>query len=1047
MYSSDNTVILNAANVSTTNVISESNNYIIDHNGSHNSVHNYSNTQSTQSTQSQSEDNESDRDQTFSNESIISSRTKRERKYDRGPNINPHINPIINPPRPDGMTFPFLSPNLPLVDGNPYFLHDNRVIGFNRPRYTVNHININSADRNKHTVSKIRCSVRLDIDPMSFNGSFLKINIPDTDQFRINDKIIINGVAERELTIRSVVSDDFGNDVNYFMTEEEKQYMTINADNNMQIDTRFTSGLKDSLTDLAVDFKGFIGDKKTEWYFDTRIFKWEFIQSTIPISNSLEDKHVRILRITEDVLGVTRDSCKHSEKKQIKAYMVVAEFVIDLYGTVIEIIHGSDKINGIQYVSNDIFWTDPKSSSKKDTNPQDISTHSAEGIPNDYYAESACALILAGLNVIPTVPTTIYKAMEYFDKIQNTVRPIFLRHMMKVPNFALRYAEANKSYPTSVRLIVPEATKVSNTTMIGNISLSLLNSQHKMYLTRSSIERDIGNHINNVAIADTPSPNKFYIKLNNPYAKKRFEFSNPFMSGALLIKVYDESVSDVTIKYKHYGGVPINLINTDHQSDYQSNPLIVNTINRFKYIHNIIKQDIVKVSDIVKNSYIIVELDRVGYFNKKFGGDNVYISLVDDVCSGYPNPNNYVINLEKIYTNIVMIRMIGSCFPKSQNLIMNGLTGGKRNNRFYWQNMDDGDTVYSIAIDPGNYTPNEFKHAFEKEISKVRRISDGVPSRFINHIEMDINNESQKVTLVSYNEYISNNEKVLVKYTKLSTINKEFTRSSTVDPENEYYHYPIGNYFKIFPIINTDCDLIRIKIYHPNNRVNVNDKIIIINSLNFGHIPARYINGSHIVTRVTSNYYDILLSNINLDTTLDDTIMGGNALTIYTPNMIRVRFDYQDTFGKILGFRNVGECTSITPYSSVITNNTLYENEKMCLSTKDVSIHGPLQFESPQYILMTCCQIPPSSNSNSSGPIKDYFYRINMCGLQNTNVYNSYVKSPVCLNDPLERLSELNLSFYAPDGSYYDFNGRDHSFNLEIVTYDEIPEGTCINSS
>lgn len=355
-------------------------------------------------------------------------------------------------------------------------------------------------------------------------------------------------------------------------------------------------------------------------------------------------------------------------------------------------------------------------------------------------------------------------------------------------------------------------------------------------------------------------------------------------------------------------------------------------------------------------------------------------------------------------------------------------------------------------MDPGNYTQSEFKHAFENKIRKINRVNNYIPHGSTNHIILDINSKSEKVKFTSYTKH---NNIIFVKSTNLTTINKEHTNNISLDCEdqdqgsslidNTYYQYPTGNYFKMFPNINIDRDSIRIKIHHPNNNVKVNDKILISKSLNFGKIPEKYLNGFHIVTRVSGDHYDIILNNVNMDNNLDSTIMGGNEITIMTPNIFRIRFDYHDTIGKILGFRDVGEYTSITPYSFILTNNTFYENKNTDILT-NLSINKGLQFEGPQYILIKCSQIPFSFESKNLGVIKDYFYRIDLCGLNNTYIYKSFVKSPIRFNDPLKQLSELNIDIYSPDGSYYDFNGKNHSFVLEIITYNELPVGTCIGS-
>jgi len=49
-------------------------------------------------------------------------------------------------------------------------------------------------------------------------------------------------------------------------------------------------------------------------------------------------------------------------------------------------------------------------------------------------------------------------------------------------------------------------------------------------------------------------------------------------------------------------------------------------------------------------------------------------------------------------------------------------------------------------------------------------------------------------------------------------------------------------------------------------------------------------------------------------------------------------------------------------------------------------------------------------------------------------------------NDPLPVLEELDISFYSPDGTIYDFNGLDHAFMLEVTTLTKTPVETGISS-
>lgn len=932
---------------------------------------------------------------------------------------------------------------------DPYigYLHKNGLIGKNKNLYNIDYINIDSSFREKNASSKTKFTIQLDNNPLEFNGLFLRIYVNDTSLFSLNDKINLSGIMEKELTLRSIVTDDFGNKINYFLMQETQQFMTITADTNININSGFTTEVKEDYTDMVVQFTGFKGDIKTEWYFDTRGFIWEFIPIIV------NDQDAYIFRLTEDVLGVSESTANNPENTQVKLNMLIAEFKVDRFGTVFEI------TGGIPYRADDIRWTEPASMAGSGTPPV--------GIPEPYYTDSSTQLLLLGLSTLPTVPTTFYKVMDYFNKVQNAIRPIFLNKMSQVINFNLRYQEKNKTYRDVVRIVVPEQTKITNTSFVGNISLNLLNGYHRMFLTSADVERDLGIYDPETSISnDNLAIDKFYISLNKPYTKRDFSFTNPLLTGALLVTVYEEPISDITIKYLHYGGVPIKNINAEFPIGFKS-------VEGFKYVR-----------DIVENSYIVVELDRVGLLDNKFGGDCIYLGLIENITNGYPNPNSYVVNLEKVYTNVVLIRMVNSIFPVTQKVLMDGLSGGRRNNRFYWQNLDDGDTIYQIELEAGNYSTIEFKTLFENTVKNIPRninVANNINSFDLdfgiqmNCITIDINENSDKVIFKSFNVFNPSDEIYLEK-DKLSEINQlcgsvmmntnELPEQNLVDEEDIYYQYPTGDFFKNFPNMNIDCDAYRIKIKfdNTNNILKVGDMIVIENSLNFEDIPEKYLNGSHIVTRVDENSFDILISNVNLDNTLDMTIKGGFEIVLYTPNLFRIRFDFQDTFGTELGFRDVGQETSITNYLHVIDNDILYENEdqssvlqtitgrKIDLQTSTTfNIRNTLQLTGPPYILITCKEIPKCKNF---GTIKDYFYKIylkkqstndNVTRNVDRNAYDTYVNAPIFFNDPIN-LNSLSLDFYAPDGSYYDFNGADHSFVLEIVTFNEIPEGTSIES-
>ena len=69
-----------------------------------------------------------------------------------------------------------------------------------------------------------------------------------------------------------------------------------------------------------------------------------------------------------------------------------------------------------------------------------------------------------------------------------------------------------------------------------------------------------------------------------------------------------------------------------------------------------------------------------------------------------------------------MVKIISSEFPNSEKIIKN-TPASKQNNKIYWQNLDDGDHIYSAEISAGNYKSNELEIALEKVFYDTGRIN------------------------------------------------------------------------------------------------------------------------------------------------------------------------------------------------------------------------------------------------------------------------------------------------------------------------------------
>ena len=569
-----------------------------------------------------------------------------------------------------------------------------------------------------------------------------------------------------------------------------------------------------------------------------------------------------------------------------------------------------------------------------------------------------------------------------------------------------------------------------------------MNNYHNIYLSEYDALRALNTTDNSNNIHDTTiNINKFYFNLERPYENNRMILENPLNSNILKVTTFVHTISDITILYNHYGGLPIRNILADY-------PIGILRTDGYKYIKSV-----------VKNRYITIDLDRIGMYSNRFGGDCISIGIINNIEKNSFNSNRYTFDFGKLYTNVVMIKMMGSAFPKTHKLINDGLRGNKKNNCMYWQNLEDGNTLYKINIDTGIYTHESLKNEIESKVRLINRQKDNISINSKNYITVDINILSNIIKLTSYDEYIpSVIYEPILSIEKITNINN--TEIKDIDNNDIWYHYPDGGYFSNFGNVENECSCIRVRIYHHNHKLNIKDKIIIENSIDIGIIPSSYINKEHTIIQVIdNNIYDIVITNINylsnIDFKTEPDIKGGNNIKIYSLLKFRLRFDFEDTFGDILGFRNTGNSLSITPYTSIITNNVIYQNESIdtiishnkLVNTDNqivLNIHNNIKLNTPEYLIISCKEI---QNIKNNGHVKDFFYKIHLSVNNNQYAYNTYIDSPVFYNQPLKNLRRLTLEFYTPNGEFYNFNNCPHSFDLQIISYSEIPSGTNISSN
>ncbi len=488
-------------------------------------------------------------------------------------------------------------------------------------------------------------------------------------------------------------------------------------------------------------------------------------------------------------------------------------------------------------------------------------------------------------------------------------------------------------------------------------------------------------------------------------------------------------VSDCEIIYYNLGNYPLSLLNANLPlSDYYLTPYLPVVGVGIDYIE-------LRLTDNISINQNI-QLKGTWVNNNFFTGEDIEIGTVSSINVGYPTPSSFKIFLDKNYNNVASIKVISSEIPNILKNI-NAESDFKRvfrfnnaenlfvptvNNKLYWDNLLDIQT-YFIEIPTGYYSFPQLAKVIEDLVSTVPRITTVQNNLYLfNDMTVDFDEKNNIASFKSYSTYILPD--------CLADLNKE---SEGINEKGNAYV---------------------IKINHPNHNLNVGDRIFITGSIDYYDVDKSYINdtdGHLIINIINNDFYEIKLTNINLINDVGNTF-GGKQIKIKTSNSFRLRFDYPDTFGSIIGFRYVGTPNAITPYCNLLNSYTVnnldpyvYDVGKILVATNLVSqyqIFNDFDNTSNKYLLLQCTNLNTCTNPN--GP--PYFYKFLMNGPPNSIIYNSFVNAPVYLNPPVRFLSELEFTFVDPNGKQVNFYNRNFSLTLEIINIDNSPENTNINT-
>ena len=547
-------------------------------------------------------------------------------------------------------------------------------------------------------------------------------------------------------------------------------------------------------------------------------------------------------------------------------------------------------------------------------------------------------------------------------------------------------------------------------TFLGNIPVNTINTMQQVYLTltNANIISDVPN-ADNVAnvISMTGDPNYF-----GPSPDFLFILLPLILlpTATYVLGDYNFRIVFTTIQ-----GIPLNRFNT-------SNQLNPTSLQQFQTITSV---DATGYSITLPDPAITDVDPTTGQSSTTIfaGGNFIMIGVVSGINVGYPDPSSYKITLPLTYHNVVSIRLVSTEIPNSNKTIRDFPVAGANNN-LYWNDLDDGDTLYQISVPAGNYTPQDLIAELNTLFAQTPRINAELSQAMRNALGITYTSTHFMQTMINLN-----------------------TSVVTFNPFKEFIvQQPIINIEPPVIPFNPNVDY-QLTILQNNHGITAVGTVVLIQgAIDDSGIPASVINRELVVSDIIDlNTYKVMLPRFNPITNTANT-GGGVNVFIYVPDVARFRFDQPNTLGTVLGFRNPGDPLSITPFSSEISNANPYDQEL----TTDIfgqPIHitnNSLQFSGDNYIIMTA---EPVEVYQSISAVKNPFAKIILCDSPGKILYNTYVSMTQIYENPISSLNELTINFYTPDGVAVNFDGLEHSFTLEIVTISDIPQGTRINAN
>ena len=512
------------------------------------------------------------------------------------------------------------------------------------------------------------------------------------------------------------------------------------------------------------------------------------------------------------------------------------------------------------------------------------------------------------------------------------------------------------------------AGNINSGTYLLNYPINLINKTHTVYFRR--------------AVTDQFDPNAYYIQLEIE-AESEFTYQYSF-----------------NLSYLNIRNVGLNQINAGY-------PISPDRLTGSQIIDSVINNNFYtfSVTSLADSSTLSI-YDNNFYNSSPNNGDGnniIIIKIINDI-SGYPNNNDYVINLQRNFYHVVQINLINTIFPITQKLI-NANPASTQNNLFYWQNLPDGDTIYSVSVPSGNYG--------------LADLSTQLTSLINNTIRSNIDSTKLVNNIYTYNT----NYAVVTTNQIQNTFSIQF-----------FQNIILSNAIFKSKIVYPD-GFTRILVTYTNHSLVAGNILTFTNVIGTENIPAQYLNGSFPIEEIIdTNTFTIKLDRFNNDDSGNTN--GGTAIKILVPIQARLLFNKPNTIGNVLGFNNVGDTNSITSYSYTINNYDLYEidiQENSIGVTTQPRIDTRVLSVNPNNYVLMLADIPFNDQINLFNSSTFAFGKLYLAGQLNDFVYDQYIQLGSTFQEPISTLSTIKFSFYGPDNNLYDFNNVEHSFTIEIL--------------